>query len=58
MGQRQLLKYFAPPFARAINDSAPRTLMVNSGAINNIPVHSDREILTTLLRDHMKFGGA
>ena len=57
MGQRQLLKYFAPPFARAINDSVPRTLMVNSGAINNIPVHSDREILTTLLRDKMGFGG-
>ncbi|PHN01435.1 glycoside hydrolase family 3 N-terminal domain-containing protein [Flavilitoribacter nigricans] len=52
----QLREYFLPAFARAIADGAS-TIMVNSGEINGIPVHANREILTTLLREELGFEG-
>ncbi|MEO1717602.1 MAG: glycoside hydrolase family 3 N-terminal domain-containing protein, partial [Planctomycetota bacterium] len=45
-----------PPFEAAF-DAGVRTIMVNSGEINGIPVHADRRILTDLLRDRMGFAG-
>jgi beta-glucosidase len=53
---RQLREYFVPPFQAAI-DAGIATVMVNSGDINGIPVHSSREILTDLLRTGMGFRG-
>ncbi|HKO16330.1 MAG TPA: glycoside hydrolase family 3 N-terminal domain-containing protein [Gemmatimonadaceae bacterium] len=53
---RQLREYFLPTFHAAI-DAGLRTVMVNSGDINGIPVHASHEILTTLLRDELRFDG-
>lgn len=53
---RELRAYFAPPFQAAINQGA-MTLMVNSGAINGIPVHANQDILTGLLRKELGFEG-
>jgi beta-glucosidase len=54
--ERQLREYFLPPFQAAIEAGA-MSIMVNSGEINGIPVHSDKELLTTLLRDELGFEG-
>ena len=45
-----------PPFEAAF-DAGVRTIMVNSGEINGLPVHAARRILTDLLRDRMGFAG-
>jgi beta-glucosidase len=54
--ERQLREYFLPPFKAAI-EAGVRTLMVNSGEVNGIPVHSSRELLTDLLRNELHFQG-
>lgn len=56
IGERELREYFLPTFEAAIRAGA-RTLMVNSGEINGTPVHADRSILTTLLREELGFEG-
>jgi beta-glucosidase len=53
---RQLREYFVPTFRAAIN-AGLRTVMVNSGDINGVPVHSSHEILTDLLRRDLGFRG-
>ncbi len=45
-----------PPFEAAF-DAGVRTIMVNSGEINGVPVHADQRLLTELLRDRMGFAG-
>jgi beta-glucosidase len=45
-----------PAFEKAISQGA-KTIMINSGLINGIPVHADRYLLTTLLRDELGFDG-
>lgn len=54
--ERQLREYFLPPFQAAI-DAGAHTIMINSGEMNGIPVHTDPNILTKLLRDEMGFKG-
>lgn len=54
--ERQLREYFLPTFEEAIEQNA-LTVMINSGEMNGIPVHANKEILTTLLRDELKFKG-
>lgn len=54
--ERQMREYFLPSFQRAIEAGA-KTVMVNSGEMNGIPVHANPEILTTLLRDELGFEG-
>lgn len=54
--ERMLREYFLPPFEAAIAAGA-RTIMINSGEINGIPVHADPFILTTLLREELGFEG-
>ncbi|MDR2361381.1 MAG: glycoside hydrolase family 3 C-terminal domain-containing protein [Prevotellaceae bacterium] len=51
-----LLEYHAPPFQAAI-DAGAHTVMINSGSINNQPVHASYELLTKLLREQMGFRG-
>ncbi|MDR3367436.1 MAG: glycoside hydrolase family 3 C-terminal domain-containing protein [Prevotellaceae bacterium] len=51
-----LLEYHAPPFQAAI-DAGVQTVMVNSGSVNNQPVHASYELLTRLLREQMGFKG-
>lgn len=54
--ERYLREYYLPPFAAAIKAGA-RTIMINSGEINGIPVHADRRILHDLLREELGFTG-
>ena len=54
--ERQLREYFLPTFRAAIG-AGLRTIMVNSGDINGIPVHSSHQILTDLLRTELGFDG-
>jgi beta-glucosidase len=51
-----LLEYHAPPFQAAI-DAGVHTVMLNSGSINNQPVHASYELVTKLLREQMGFKG-
>jgi beta-glucosidase len=53
---RELKEYFVPPFAAAIK-AGLRTVMINSGDINGVPVHASHEILTDLLRKELGFTG-
>ncbi|MFN0276069.1 MAG: beta-glucosidase [Chitinophagales bacterium] len=52
----QLREYFLPTFEAAI-ESGAATVMINSGEINGIPVHANKDILTNLLRDELGFKG-
>ncbi len=45
-----------PSFQAAI-DAGIKTVMINSGEVNGVPVHASHEILTTLLREKMGFTG-
>jgi beta-glucosidase len=54
--ERQLREYYLPPFRAAI-DAGLRAMMINSGDINGVPVHSSRELLTDLLRTELGFDG-
>jgi len=51
-----LLEYHVPAFQAAI-DAGVHTVMLNSGIINNEPVHASYELSTRLLRDVMGFQG-
>lgn len=53
---QELREFFLPPFRAAI-DAGAKTLMINSGEINGIPVHASYDILTTMLRDELGFEG-
>ncbi len=50
-------EYYLAPFRAAIEDADLKSLMVNSGSINGVPVHGDAAILTRLLRDEIGFEG-
>ncbi len=52
----QLREYFMPTFQAAI-DAGAKTIMINSGEMNGIPVHVNKHILTDLLRNEMGFKG-
>ncbi|PWN06227.1 glycoside hydrolase family 3 N-terminal domain-containing protein [Rhodohalobacter mucosus] len=45
-----------PSFQAAIN-AGLKTVMLNSGEINGVPVHASKEIVTGLLREKMGFDG-
>jgi beta-glucosidase len=51
-----LREFFVPPFKAAI-DAGVKTIMINSGEVNGIPVHASHEILTKLLREELGFSG-
>src|SRR5438034_10316420 len=50
--ENHLREYFMPTFAAAIKAGA-RTVMINSGEINGIPVHINHHILTDILRGEL-----
>ncbi len=54
--ERQLLEYFTPTFQAAI-DAGAKTVMINSGEMNGIPVHANEKILVDLLRTKLGFEG-
>jgi len=53
---RELYEYHVPTFRAAI-EAGVRTVMVNSGDVNGVPVHASRELLTRLLREELGFTG-
>ncbi|CAH1000194.1 Beta-glucosidase BoGH3B [Neolewinella maritima] len=54
--ERQLREYYLPQYQAAI-DAGALTMMINSGEVNGIPVHSSKELLTDILRGEMGFEG-
>lgn len=52
----ELRERHLPAFEAAIAAGA-RSVMINSGLINGIPVHANAEILTGLLKDELGFSG-
>jgi len=51
-----LLEYHVPAFQAAI-DAGVHTVMLNSGIVNNVPVHASYDLMTKLLRENMGFKG-
>ena len=54
--ENYLREYFLPPFDVALKAGA-RTVMINSGEINGVPGHVNRQILTDILRNELGFKG-
>jgi len=51
-----LREIFLPPFQEAVN-AGVKTVMINSGEINGVPVHSSKYLLTDVLRGELGFKG-
>jgi beta-glucosidase len=56
ISEQALYEFHVPSFRAAI-EAGIKTVMINSGELNGEPVHSSFRILTTLLRDELKFKG-
>jgi beta-glucosidase len=51
-----LYEYHLPPYRVAV-DAGTHTFMINSGLVNNYPVHANPDLLTQLLKKDLKFNG-
>lgn len=56
ISDQALYEFHVPAFKAAI-DAGVMTVMINSGEINGVPVHSSYKILSKLLRDELGFKG-
>ena len=56
ISETELREYHLPSFKAAI-DAGAHTIMINSGIINGVPVHSNYDILTKLLKEELGFKG-
>lgn len=56
ISDQTLYEMHLPPFRAAI-DAGIKTVMLNSGEINGVPVHASKRIVTDLLRDELGFEG-
>lgn len=56
ISEHALHEYHLPPFKAAI-EAGSHTVMVNSGIINGVPVHANKELLTGLLKEKLGFEG-
>lgn len=54
--ENHLREYFLPPFEAAIKAGA-RTIMVNSAEVNGVPGHTNKYLLTDVLKGELKFDG-
>lgn len=52
----ELREYYLPQFKAAI-DAGSATIMINSGEVNGVPVHGNKYLMTTVLRDELGFEG-
>lgn len=52
----ELREYYLPQFRAAVKAGAS-TIMINSGEINGVPVHSSKYLLTDVLRKELGFEG-
>jgi beta-glucosidase len=57
ISRQRLQEVLIPPFQAAIK-AGVKSIMVNSGEINGVPVHASYYYLTTILRDQLRFDGA
>jgi len=53
---RYMREYFLPSFAEAVKAGA-KTVMINSGEINGVPIHGSKYMLTDVLRGELHFDG-
>jgi beta-glucosidase len=56
MPDSYLREYFLPPFREAVK-AGVKTVMVNSGEINGVPVHASKYLITDVLRGELGFKG-
>ena len=56
LSMQEIHEFHRPSFQKAI-DSGVKTIMLNSGELNSVPVHASKEIVTGLLREQMGFDG-
>lgn len=56
IANKDLKQYHLPAFKKAI-ELGVASIMVNSGLINDVPVHANKKILTDLLKNELKFEG-
>ena len=56
IGDQALHEFHRPPF-QAVIDAGIKTVMLNSGEVNGVPVHASYELVTELLRNQMGFDG-
>jgi beta-glucosidase len=54
--ENYLREYHLPAFKAAV-DAGVATIMVNSALVNGVPVHCNRFLLTTLLKEELGFDG-
>ena len=54
---KQVIHEFHRPSFQAAVDAGIKTVMLNSGEVNGVPVHGSYELITELLRDEMGFDG-
>jgi len=54
--ERYIREYFLPGFQRCI-ESGAKTIMINSGEVNGIPVHANKKLLVDVLRGELGFDG-
>ncbi|EGC34619.1 beta glucosidase [Dictyostelium purpureum] len=55
--ERMLRRYFLPSFAEAITGAGAGTIMINSGEVNGVPMHTSYKYLTEVLRNELRFEG-
>ncbi|MFB7842985.1 glycoside hydrolase family 3 N-terminal domain-containing protein [Microbacterium sp. NPDC056052] len=56
-GPREVADVFLPPFEMAIRDGGVRSVMNSYAEIDGVPVASDPELLTSVLRERLGFDG-
>lgn len=56
ISDQNLQEVHRPPF-QAVIDEGIKTVMINSGELNGVPVHASQPLLTDLLRNEMGFEG-
>jgi beta-glucosidase len=56
ISDQALREYHLPQFKAAI-DAGAKTIMINSGLINGVPVHANYKLLTKLLKEELGFKG-
>ena len=54
--ERYLRQYYLPPFQQAVKDGV-KSIMINSGLVNSIPCHINKNLITKILKEELKFDG-
>ncbi|MCQ2463784.1 MAG: glycoside hydrolase family 3 C-terminal domain-containing protein, partial [Clostridia bacterium] len=57
MSEKSLRAYYLEPFRMAVQQAQPQAVMAAYNAINGLPCHESRRLLTDILRDEWGFDG-